>query len=132
MEKFKVRVVNWEKYQHYKKKNKNFNNEQPWFMFYGRKLLNDVDFMTLPVVERDFLIVCCWAVGSQDNGFLPDIEQHAFRVRRPIEEVKSFVNVLLEKKWLELWSEEDYIKKQSSEIIEDNELMEENLVADPI
>lgn len=124
-----IRVSKWETYQHYKKKNKNFNNEQPWFMFYGRKLLNDIDFMTMTPDQRDFLVVGCWAIGSQDNGFLPEIEQHAFWVRREVEEVQAYRDFLLKTKWLELWDVADYNQKQAEqeEIIEENrkERMEE-------
>ena len=60
----KLRVKEWEEYQHYKKKNKNYNNEQKWFMFYGRRLLRDKKFMSLTPAQRDFLVVGCWAVGS--------------------------------------------------------------------
>jgi hypothetical protein len=56
---YKIRVTNWETHQHYKKKNKNFNNEQKWFMVYGRKLLRDMKFMTMTPEQRDFLIVGC-------------------------------------------------------------------------
>ena len=103
-----LRVSEWEKYQHYKKKNKNFNNQQPWFMFHARELLNDVDFMTLSPDDREFLIVGCWAIGSQDNGFLPNPEQHAFMLRRPIEEVMKYRDLFLERGWLELFTEDQY------------------------
>ena len=124
-----IRVSKWETYQHYKKKNKNFNNEQPWFMFYGRKLLNDIDFMTMTPDQRDFLVVGCWAIGSQDNGFIPEIEQHAFWVRREVEEVQAYRDFLLKTKWLELWDVPDYnqIQAEQEEKIEENrkERMEE-------
>lgn len=103
-----IRVSKWETYQHYKKKNKNFNNEQPWFMFYGRKLLRDMEFMTMTPDQRDFLVVGCWAIGSQDNGFLPEVKQHAFWVRRKVEEVQAYRDFLLKTKWLELWDVADY------------------------
>ena len=108
MKNLRIRVKNWEKYQHYKKKNKNFNNQQPWFMFHGREFLNDVDFMTLSPEDREFLIVGCWAIGSQYNGFLPNPEQHAFMLRRPIEEVMKYRDFFLESGWLEVFSEDEY------------------------
>lgn len=117
MEDKKLRVKNWESHQHYKRKNKNFNNEQPWFMFYGRKLLNNIDFMELTPAQRDFLIVGCWAVGSQDNGFLPHLKQHAFWIRRDIKEVKKHVQFLLEKGWLEVWTIEDYERIHNGELL---------------
>jgi len=121
-EEYKIRVTNWESHQHYKKKNKNFNNEQPWFMFYGRKLLRDMKFMQLTPEQRDFLIVGCWAVGSQDNGFLPEINQHAFWLRRDVDEVSKHINFLLEESWLEKWSIDAYdqISEEEEMDIEDN------------
>jgi hypothetical protein len=50
----KLRVKDWEEYQHYKKKNKNYNNEQKWFMFYGRRLLRDKKFMSLTPHKETF------------------------------------------------------------------------------
>ena len=105
---YKIRVTDWEKYQHYKKKNKNFNNQQPWFMFHGRELLNDMHFMLLSPEQRDFLVVGCWAIGSQDNGFLPSEEQHAFRLRRPIDEVIKYRQLFLETGWLEKFTVDEY------------------------
>ena len=119
---YKIRVTNWNTHQHYKKKNKNFNNEQPWFMVYGRKLLRDMNFMTMTPEQRDFLIVGCWAVGSQDNGFLPPLEEHAFWIRRDPSEVKELRDFLLQKGWLEKWSIDDYDQIQNDQdmIIDDN------------
>lgn len=119
---YKIRVTNWEKHQHYKKKNKNFNNEQPWFMFYGRKLLRDMKFMQLTPDQRDFLVVGCWAVGSQDNGFLPEINQHAFWLRRDVKEVRGHVEFLLQEGWLEKWTIDSYdqIQEDQEMIIEEN------------
>ena len=121
---FKIRVTNWETHQHYKRKNKNFNNEQPWFMVYGRKLLRDMRFMQMTPEERDFLIVGCWAVGSQDNGFLPDLEEHAFWIRRDIEEVEELIEFLLEEGWLEYWSIDDYqaIQDYQEDVIRENQI----------
>ena len=120
----KLRVKEWEEYQHYKKKNKNYNNEQPWFMFYGRRLLRDKKFMSLTPLQRDFLVVGCWAVGSQDNGFIPDSEELAFWIRRDINEVNDLLNFLLKEDWLELWSEVQYqeIQEMQKSIMHDNHI----------
>ena len=126
----KLRVKDWEFYQHYKKKNKNYNNEQKWFMFYGRQLLRDKKFMSLTPVQRDFLVLGCWAVGSQDNGFIPDPAELAFWIRRDINEVNELLDYLLEEGWLELWSEVKYaeIQQEQLEIVHQNhiELLQEN------
>lgn len=132
----KLRVKDWEEYQHYKKKNKNYNNEQKWFMFYGRRLLRDKKFMSLTPVQRDFLVVGCWAVGSQDNGFLPDPEELAFWIRRDVNEVEELLCYLLSDGWLELCSENKYSEIQLSqeEIIHENhiELLKQNSYDNPM
>ena len=113
MEDLILRVSDWETYQHYKKKNKNFNEEQKWFMFHGRQLLRDMKFMQLSPVVRDFLVTGCWAVGSQNSGFLPEVDQHAFWIRRDINEVKAYRQQLLDDGWLEAWEKDAYEKFQS-------------------
>ena len=111
----KLRCKDWENNQHYKKKNKNFSVEQPWFMFWGRRLLVDRKFMSLSPEERDFLVVGCWALGSQDNGFLPSAEDIAFKLRvrdteelSGIQKVNNLLDFLFEEGWLETYSEEVY------------------------
>lgn len=132
----KLRVKDWEEYQHYKKKNKNYNNEQKWFMFYGRRLLRDKKFMSLTPVQRDFLVVGCWAVGSQDNGFLPDYEELAFWIRRDVSEVKEHLAYLLRDGWLEICSESKYleIQEQQEDIIHENhiELLQQKSYENPM
>ena len=107
-----IRVSNWEKYQLYKKKNKNYNNEQPWFMFYGRKLLSNMRYMSMTPEQRDFLVNGCWAVGSQNNGFLPDANQLAFWIRREPGDVIKLIDFLLEDGWLEVWEHDAYLELQ--------------------
>lgn len=115
---FVYRVKDWEKFQHYKKKNKNFNNEQPWFMFYGRKLLRDCDFMTLGIDTRDFLVMC-WSIGSQDNGFLPEIKQIHFLLgsQRDRNNIIQNIKYLYENGWLEKVSIEIYNEIQDMQEI---------------
>ena len=108
-----LRVAKWETYQHYKKKTKNYNEEQKWFMFHGRKLLRDMKFMQLTPEVRDFLVTGCWAVGSQNSGFLPEENQHAFWIRRDINEVKALRQQLVDDGWLEVWEKDDYDKFHS-------------------
>ena len=108
-----LRVAEWDTYQHYKRKNKNYNEEQKWFMFHGRKLLNNLKFMGLTPVVRDFLVTGCWAVGSQNSGFLPEEDQHAFYIRRDVNEVKALRQQLLDDGWLEAWGKDDYDKFHS-------------------
>ena len=94
-----LRISNWEETQRYKSGNKNFNNDQPWFKFNARKLLGDLDFMSLSVEHREFLIML-WALASSDNGYLPEPDQIAFMLRRDNEKTKEYLEYLLKSKWL--------------------------------
>ena len=119
----KLRIKDWEKFQHYKRNNKNFNNEQPWFMFYGRKLLRDVDFMTITIEQREFLIMS-WSIASQDNGFLPSIKQIQFLLNRDEDVIKKHLIFLLGEGWLEEYEYEVYEEIQSEQeaIIHENRI----------
>ena len=121
MNDYKIRVTNWEKHQHYKKKNKNFNNEQKWFMVYGRTLLRDMRFMELSPLHRDFLLLC-WCVASQDNGFLPEIKQLSFWLRRKEEETFQLLSFLLKEGWLIEVSLDEFnsIQEKQEEVIFEN------------
>ena len=119
----KLRCKNWEEYQHYKKRNKNYSVEQPWFMMYGRKLVGERKFMGMTPVQRDFLVVGCWCIGSQDNGFLPSPEDIAFKMRINVKEVNLHLKFLLEQEWLEEYTEEDYnqMMHEVEEQVEENQ-----------
>ncbi|MDA7700464.1 hypothetical protein N8804_01300 [Methylophilaceae bacterium] len=119
----KLRVKDWETYQHYKKKNKNFNNEQPWFMFYGRRLLRDVEFMTLTIEQREFLIMA-WAIGSQDNGFMPSLKQMAYILNRDESVILAHLDFLNREGWLEYYAHETYeaIQDEQETIIYENRI----------
>jgi DNA replication protein DnaD len=123
MKELKLRCKNWEKYQFYKKHNKNYSNEQPWFMMYGRKLLGERKFIELKPEERDFLVVGCWCIGSQDNGFLPSPKDIAFKMRIDVEQVNQYLKHLLQQGWLEEYDEEDYkqIMNEVHEQVEENQ-----------
>lgn len=123
MNEFKVRVKNWEKYQFYKKKNKNFNNEQKWFMVYGRTLLRDMKFMQLSTLHRDFLLLC-WCVASQDNGFLPEIKQLSFWLRREEEQAFELLSFLLNEGWFVKVSIDEFnsIQERQEEVIFENRI----------
>ena len=118
----KLRCKNWEEYQHYKKRNKNYSVEQPWFMMYGRKLVGERRFMEMTPVQRDFLVVGCWCIGSQDNGFLPSPEDIAFKMRMDIETVEEYLSMMLKHDWLEEYDIDEY-KQIMDEVhlqVEDN------------
>ena len=122
MKELKLRCKNWDSYQHYKKKNKNYSVEQPWFMMYGRKLVGERRFMGMTPEQRDFLVVGCWCIGSQDNGFLPPPEDIAFKTRIDEKEVNLHLEHLLQQGWLEEYAEEDYkqIMNEVHEQVEEN------------
>jgi len=106
----KIRCKEWKEYQHYKKNNKNYSKEQPWFRMFGRKLIGERKYMELKPEERDFLVTGCWCIGSQDNGFLPSPEDIAFKMRIELKEVNLHLKLLLQQDWLEEYAEEDYKK----------------------
>ena len=106
----KIRCKEWKEYQHYKKNNKNYSKEQPWFRMFGRKLIGERKYMELKPEERDFLVTGCWCIGSQDNGFLPSPEDIAFKMRIEVKEVNLHLKHLLQQDWLEKYAEEDYKK----------------------
>ena len=110
MKELKLRCKKWKEYQHYKKNNKNYSKEQPWFRMFGRKLIGERKFMEMTPVQRDFLVVGCWCIGSQDNGFLPSPEDIAFKTRIDEKEVTLHLKHLLQQDWLEEYAEEDYKK----------------------
>ena len=104
----KLRCKNWEKYQHYKKRNKNYAVEQRWFMMYGRELITERKYMSLKPEVRDFLVTGCWCIGSQDNGFLPSPEDIAFKMRMDIEKVEEYLSMMLKLDWLEEYDIDEY------------------------
>ena len=118
-----LRVKEWEKYQHYKKKNKNYNNEQKWFMFYGRRNLMDHEFMSQTIEQREFLVMS-WCIGSQDNGFLPSVDQIAFLLRRSNEVVEMLLQELFDLGWYELCNSDEYelIQEEQELVIEENRI----------
>lgn len=104
----KLRCKNWEKYQNYRSSNKNYSIQQPWFMMYGRTLINERRYMSLTSEQRDFLVTGCWCIGSQESGFLPAPEDIAFKLRVDIEKVNAHLKTMLELDWLEEYQQEDY------------------------
>ena len=119
----KLRCNNWDNYQHYKKKNKNYSVEQRWFLMYGRKLINERKFMEMTPEQRDFLVVGCWCIGSQDNGFLPSPDDIAFKMRMDIQKVILHLEKLLKLEWLEEYTYEDYkeIMREVHEQVDENQ-----------
>ena len=59
-----IRVVNWEKYQHYK------NRRPPWIKLYT-KLLDNYEFSCLQDASKMHLIAI-WLLASKNDGILPN------------------------------------------------------------
>jgi len=79
-----LRIKNWEKFQHYK------HRKPPWIKLY-RDLLEDKQWNELSGDAAKCLIML-WMIASESEGYLPDIEVLAFRLRRSEKEVKSLLS----------------------------------------
>ena len=100
------KIKNWDKFQHYKHKNK-----MSWYKMYGGDILNDVTYMELSETERLFLREA-WDLASQFNGVLPDMKSCAFRLRQDEEKLKKIYDSLNAKNWFYEVTEQD-LKKES-------------------
>jgi hypothetical protein len=82
---------NWESFQHYK------NRKPPWIKLY-RDLLDDADFIRLPVASRA-LAPLLWLLASEkeDGVFEASANQLVFRLRLPEKEVKEGLKPLIDK-----------------------------------
>ena len=97
-----MRIVNWEKYQLYKHKS------MPWFKLYGRDLLNDLDWHLLNCSEKSTLLEL-WCLASENQGWLPDMNNVAFRLRKNIEVLEPILKSLIDKNWVTLSDIKDEI-----------------------
>jgi len=73
-----MKIRNWEELQHFK------NRTPPWIKLY-RRILEDRDINSISDCAFRVL-VGCWLLASEDKtheGVLPDIEDIAFRLRKP-------------------------------------------------
>jgi len=100
-------IKDWHLYQHYKKGNKNYNEEMKWFKLYGRNLMQDKSFMTLEPDVRDTLLLL-WVIASQYDGALPSAEDIAFKARKEDSVVAAHINFFLEKDIFIQKYDEDY------------------------
>ena len=69
----KLRIRNWEKFQHYKFR------KPPWIKLY-REILDDSDWHKLSGESAKGLIML-WLIASEENGYLPASDVLAFRLR---------------------------------------------------
>lgn len=79
-------VKNWDRFQHFK------DRSPPWIKLY-RDLLDDIQWHKLDPVAAKALVMI-WLIASENSGNLPDIEELAFRLRMPEEQVKSVLSKL--------------------------------------
>ena len=103
-----LRIKNWDKFQHYKHKNK-----MTWYKMYGGDILNDVTYMELSETERLFLREA-WDLASQFSGILPDLKSCAFRLRQEPEKIKKIYASLKEKNWFYEITQEELDKEIES------------------
>lgn len=69
----RLRIKNWEKFQHYKER------RPLWIKLY-RDLLDDKDWDDLPAPAAKALVML-WLIASEEDGYLPDSRTLAFRLR---------------------------------------------------
>jgi hypothetical protein len=86
-----LRPKNWSEYQHYKDRN------PPWIKLH-RDLLNDRDFMCLPIASKA-IAPLLWLLASEaKNGeFNADVVELAFRLRMTTKEVNDGLKPLISK-----------------------------------
>jgi hypothetical protein len=87
-----LKIKDWKEHQHYKHRN------PPWIKLH-RSLLDDMDWAKLTDSEAKMLVEV-WLVSSSYDGFLPEIAQLSFRLRREEKDVEIFLNSLVKKGWL--------------------------------
>ncbi len=82
---------NWHSFQHYNKRN------PPWIKLH-RSLLDDYDFMQLPVASRA-LAPMLWLIASEakDGVIRLNTQALAFRLRYPISDLEEGLKPLIEK-----------------------------------
>ncbi len=82
-----IKVRNWEKFQHYKKG----RGTPPWIKLY-RDLLNDKEWFSLDPAAAKFLI-SVWILAAESDGYLPDSETIAFRLRLASKDVAKYLSL---------------------------------------
>ena len=70
------KIKNWNDFQHFKDRN------PIWIKVY-RNLLNDIEWANLEPIDAKILVEL-WLLGSETDGYLPDIKTISFRLRKDI------------------------------------------------
>jgi hypothetical protein len=87
----KLRIRNWAKFQHFK------DRRPPWVKLY-RDILDDREWHRLnPSAAK--VLVMLWLIASESDGYLPDPEELAFRLRISESEINEAISKL--SAWLE-------------------------------
>lgn len=81
-----LRIKNWESFQHYK----TGRGAPPWIKLY-RGLLNDKEWFSLDPVSAK-LLVSVWVLVAETDGFLPDSDTLAFRLRTDSKTIAKFIS----------------------------------------
>lgn len=111
----KLRIRNWAKFQHFK------DRRPPWVKLY-RDILDDREWHRLnPSAAK--VLVMLWLIASESDGYLPDSEELAFRLRISEEEVNEAISRL--GSWLEQVD-------NTSDITSDDKVISERYQDDPL
>lgn len=88
----RMRIKNWEKFQHYKPKNATGHRKMAWIKVYP-DLLQDQDFLMMNDNQKALLLEL-WCLASERSGYLKDINSIAFRTRRDPMQIKKVIDSL--------------------------------------
>jgi len=85
----KLRVKNWQDFQHYK------SRKPPWIKLH-RAILDDYEFHCLPVASRA-LAPCLWLIASESDSGVIDAsyEKLGFRFRQTAKEIEQAISPLI-------------------------------------
>lgn len=86
-----LHIKNWKKFQHFK------DRRPPWIKLY-RDILDDPDWHALDPVAAKALVML-WLIGSEGEGYLPDIRKISFRLRLTDAEATAVISQLSH--WIE-------------------------------
>jgi hypothetical protein len=78
-----MRIKNWSHFQHFK------DRRPPWIKLY-RDILDDIQWHSLDA-NASKVLVMCWLIASESDGYLPDIKTLAFRLRMSEKDTKDCV-----------------------------------------
>lgn len=87
-----LKIKNWAKFQHFK------DRRPPWIKLY-RGILDDKKWFDLKGEDAKILVML-WLIASEDDGYLPDVGDLAFRLRKSEKEMESTIKRL--NHWFEL------------------------------